>query len=111
MSSKSRFTAQLITQAPIHEPSRDYITHHPSLNKPSFSERTINGNVSQQVINLIIKEIPATETSLNNNSVDNGRLPNNINENLLSSAPEESLSLIYRIEVIFWATLMKKLKR
>lgn len=50
-----------------------------SLNNLSFSRRTSNGHVSDQVIYSMMGDWPALETSFNNNSQDNRQRPNNLN--------------------------------
>ena len=65
--------------------------------KPSFSGRTTNRDVSEQVVNLMMGEVPAPETSLVSSYQDNGQCPTNnniINDPPLSQTFISSTNLI-----------------
>lgn len=41
-------------------------------NIPSFSRQTTQRDLSEQVVNQMMRELPAPKTSIRNNSLDNG---------------------------------------
>lgn len=53
--------------------SSDNQVHNRSLNKPSYSGRTSNRDVSEQVEILMMREVPTLETSFSINSKEAGQ--------------------------------------